>query len=299
MFHHLLVPLDGSYMAEAVLPTVQYLARRLGATVTLIHCIEEHAPEEVHGDRHLSSPAEAEAYLQEVSRRFAGAGLKVHCHVHAPEVGSVAKSILDHFSELQPDLVILSTHGPRGPRRWLFGSIAQQVTGGGTTPVLVVRASSSGDAPPFECRRVLVLLDGNPEHEQGIDVAADLAQACSASLHLVMVVETFGTLTGARAATSRLMPGATSVVLDMAEEGAGAYLQGHLSRLSSSGIQATAEVARGAPIDVIEASARSSGADLVVMGTHGKVGMDAFWSESLTPRLFSRLEVPILLVPVR
>jgi len=211
----------------------------------------------------------------------------------------VARSIVDHSSELKPDLVVLCTHGRLRLRRRMFGSIAQQVTGGGATPVLVVRAPLPGQAPAFECRRVLVLLDGNPEHEQGIDVAAGLAKACSASLHLVMVVETFGTLTGARAATSRLMPGATSEVLDMAEEGADAYLRGHVSRLSSTGIQATAEVARGSPIDVIEASARSSGADLLVMGTHGKVGTDAFWSGSLTPRLSSRLKVPLLLVPVR
>src|SRR5207247_2465328 len=63
VFGHLLVPLDGSRLAETALPAAAELARRLRASVTLLHVLEPDAPPTVHGDRHLRSPAEAEGYL--------------------------------------------------------------------------------------------------------------------------------------------------------------------------------------------------------------------------------------------
>ena len=53
MFKHILIPLDGSRLAETVLPAGVYLAGVLGSTVTLLHVIERDAPQEVHGERHL------------------------------------------------------------------------------------------------------------------------------------------------------------------------------------------------------------------------------------------------------
>src|SRR5919202_2263342 len=74
---HLLVPLDGSRLAEAALPAATMLAERLGARVTLLHVMERHAPATVHGERHLTRAGEAEAYLNGVASRFADAGVPV------------------------------------------------------------------------------------------------------------------------------------------------------------------------------------------------------------------------------
>ena len=63
MIKNLLVPLDGSSLAESVFPAVSSLARKINISVTLIHVIETDAPETVHGQRHLKSPDEAEHYL--------------------------------------------------------------------------------------------------------------------------------------------------------------------------------------------------------------------------------------------
>ena len=76
MFQHLLVPLDGSRMAESALPTAAWLAARAGATLTLVHVIEKNAPSEVHSERHLVSPEEAGDYLAEVASRKVLEGLK-------------------------------------------------------------------------------------------------------------------------------------------------------------------------------------------------------------------------------
>ncbi len=302
MFKHLLVPLDGSQLAEAALPAAAYMAQALGARVTLVHVIERRPPQEIHGERHLSAPGEAESYLAGVADRAFPEGAHVEWHVHSNEVRDVARSLAQHVEELGPDLIVMCTHGRGGLRNWLLGSIAQQVIALGTTPVLLVQPEGSGESPVFVCERLLVPLDGNPEHEQGLDVAVDLAHGCGADLHLMMVVHTLGTLPGERAATARLLPGATSLLLDMSEEGAEQLLHQKVAQLRSSDLPTTpmtVEVSRGDPALAIVRTAQRVQADVVVLGTHGKAGLDAFWSGSVAPQVASRSRVPLLLVPVR
>lgn len=298
MFRHLLVPLDGSRLAEAALPAATYLAQTLGARVMLVHVIESNAPQEIHGERHLTDTDEAYAYLNEVATRAFPSGVRVERHVHTSEVKDVARTIADHVGELGSDLIVMCTHGRGGLRTWLFGSIAQQVVALGRTPVLLIQPTRAGALPAFACQRLLVPLDGDPDHEQGLSVAAGLAQACAADLHLVMVVPTLHTLSGQRAATARLLPGATSALLDLTQQGAEEYLRRQVAQLQAARLSVTAEVHRGDPATTIVRTARRVKADLIVLGTHGKSGMDAFWSGSVAPKVSSRSHVPLLLVPV-
>src|SRR5450830_595606 len=82
MFKHILVPLDGSKLAESALPVAASLAKTLKAPVTLLHVIEQGAPEEVHRDRHLTDSAEAEAYLSGIAQSDFPPKTKVDWHVH-------------------------------------------------------------------------------------------------------------------------------------------------------------------------------------------------------------------------
>ncbi len=298
MLKHLLIPLDGSRLAEAALPAASFLAGRLGARVTLLHVIERDAPQEIHGERHLSDPDEAADYLDEIADRSFPAGTEIEKHVHGEESSNVARSIADHIEELEADLIVMCTHGRGGLRGWMFGRIAQQVVNRGTKPVLLVQPSATGETIPFSCRRLLVALDGNPEHEPGLKISACLAKSCGADLRLVMVIHYSSTLSGAKAATARILPRATSALLDIAVEDAQRYLSRHVTELESAGIEAGAEVRRGDPVPMILSSAVQSASDLIVLATHGKTGMDAFWSGSATPNVTDRSPIPLLLVPV-
>lgn len=297
MFKHLLIPLDGSTLAEAALPAAAYLAQALGASAMLLHVIERNARETVHDERHLTDPDEACAYLGEVRARFFPPEAQVEQHVHTREVSDVARSIVVHSEEMTPDLIVMCTHGKGGLRDLFFGSIAQQVIGMGVTPILLIRPRA--DRGTFALHQLLVPLDGSAEHEQCLPVAADLAQACGAALHLVTVVPTRATLTGNEAATGTLLPGATAAMLDLAEAGAVDYLGAHMARLQAAGLAVTAEVARGDPAPLIAATARKTAADVIVLGTHGKAGMDAFWEGSVAPKVAAQSELPLLLVPVK
>ncbi len=267
--------------------------------MTLLHVIERNASPVVHGDRHLTNADEAFIYLGEVAERAfpPEMRLRVAEHVHTVEVGNVARSIVEHVDEFAPDLIILCSHGSGGLRDFLFGSIAQQVIALGKTPVLVIEPGSKLADAVYSW--ILVPVDGDPGHEQGVPVAAGLAKACGANLYLLMVVPTPDALTGQQAATGRLLPGATSAILELSQQGAVEYLRAKIAQLQVEGLRVSAEVARGEPVAAIVATAERIGADLVVLGTHGKAGTDAFWSGSITPKIAGRTRRPLLLVPVR
>ncbi len=298
MFTHLLVPLDGSSLAEMALPAAAYLARLMSARVTLLHLIERHPPDEVHHhDRHLTNAAEATAYLDEVRQRVF-AEIVVECHVHTTEIDNVARSIVEHIDELAPDLVVMCTHGQGGLRRRLFGSRAQQVIALNKTPLLLIPPAPDARAE-YHCTRIVVPLDGNAEHEQGLRAATELARVCQAALHLVYVIPTVDRLKGDDLATGRLMPHTMATILDMQQEEAAKYLGCHIVDLRETGLTVSADVARGEVVKTILDAAKRQQADLIALGTQAKSGMDAIWSGSLTPDLSDRSPVPLLLVPIR
>ena len=302
MFKHILVPLDGSAPAEAALPAAACLAARLGARVTLLHIIERDAPATIHGARHLRQRDEAGAYLDEIRRRAFPPDAAVICHVHDAMLPDVALGIVEHESELAPDLIVMCAHGGRKLSERIFGRIAQQVVGMGRVPVLLIRPPETG-AARFECCTILVPEDGRPEHEIGLQLAADLARATGAKLELLFVVPTAGTLSGSDAASSQLLPSTTRVMLDMAEQGARQHLQQHLDAfaggVSGPALSASARVLRGDPAHEVVATAETVQADLIVLATHGKAGAEAFWSGSVAAKIIRACLRPLLLVPAK
>ena len=300
MFKHLLVPLDGSRMAEAALPIAGILAARGKGTLTLVHVIERNAPSEVHSERHLVTAAEAEAYLREVGRLSLLAGLTVATHVHEAMVKDVARSITEHTAEFSPDLVVMTTHGRGSARRMVFGTIAQQVIALGETPVLLVRPTERQPIVAHaDWRRILAPLDGDAMHEKGLPVAVELAKAFSCPLHLLAVTPTLGELSGSDAAAGMLLPGATRLKLEMDDDNARAYVEERATVLRAAGVDTVSETSRGDPAAAIVRAARRLSADLVVMGTHGRAGTVAFWEGSVAARVIAKATVPLLLVPLK
>jgi len=297
MYRHLLVPLDGSRLAESVLPLAGSLARGFEAAVTLLHVIERGPPAHVHGDRHLTDRAEAETYLDDLAQRFFPAGVAATHHVHGEVEADVPASIVRHARELGADLIVMCTHGRGRLRHQLFGGIAQRVLAGGTVPVLLV-PPAEGPAWEFSCRRVLVPLDGRPEHAQGLPVGIAFARACGAAVHVLWVVPTLGRLSGEQAVTGHLLPGTVSALLEIEQEEAERQVRHQLAALAANDVPTVVEVERGDPSGAIMATATRIGADLIVIGTHGRAGMDAFWAGSVAPHIALRAAWPLLLVPL-
>jgi nucleotide-binding universal stress UspA family protein len=294
MFERILVPLDGSAMAETALAAVEALRKAFDSTITLIHLPEADGPREVHGQRHLSGGDEAGDYLAEVRARAFPPEAKVERHVHEAEVSDLPKSLAEHAAELCQDLVVLCVHGSGGLERLFEGNLGQRIMRHQTAPVLLLRAESPS-ALPF--RRILLALDGKPEHEQSFSLALDFAAATGAAVDLVSVVPTRSTLKGGQRAAGLLSPSAMRESLRLSEERVDAYLSEKAARLAEAGIAVSTLRRRGDPARQLARVAAELGSDLLILGTHGRSGSRAFWAESAAARIIAAVRIPALLVP--
>lgn len=297
MFTRVLVPLDGSNLAESALSAAAEMSRRLGAGVTLYHALERGAPPTVHGDRHLTIPAEVESYLAGVAAWFGERGVTAATRFDA-DPGDVASRIAAAASRDGADLVVLCTHGSGGLRGLLYGRVAQQVLQRGTVPVLLVPPSPAGRGQTFRCRRILVTLDGSQTAEVAIPAAAAIAAGFEADMVLGMVVPTVETVSGERSAATRLMPTAAAAVLNAEAADAVEYLQTTAGPLLTRGLQVQTSVERGEPVRTLLDVAAARDADLIVMATHGRSGVGAVWAGSVAQRIIAQSTRPVLLVRI-
>lgn len=295
MFKHILVPLDGSNLSEASLTPAAILAEKFKAPVTLLHVIEQDAPSEVHADRHLTEPDEALPYLEDIAKRAFPPKVKVTTHVHTAPVSDVTRSIVEHVTtEFQTDLIVICTHGKSGIRDALFGNIAQQIAAQGKTPLLIVKPVS----PRFKLEKILLPLDPDSAHDYSFPFAKSLTQAFNAELHLLSVIPTFATLAGEQAAAGNLMPVTAQAFLDMKEENARVHLQGHVEALRENSLLASVEIVRGDPASVIVKTAENTDMDLIILSTHRRKGIGAFWARSVASKVAQKTKIPLLLIPL-
>lgn len=145
MYKKILVPLDGSPLAEKVLPHVRALAQCVGAEVVLLRVVPTPTYEAVFADT-LLTPAppndehnarsHAEGYLQRVAFDYFPSEVRV---IYEVSSGPVAETILDYASGIEADLIAMSTHGRSGLARLVLGSVADQIVRRSHLPVLLVR----------------------------------------------------------------------------------------------------------------------------------------------------------------
>lgn len=297
MFKNIMVPLDGSDLAASAIPAAAHLASAIGAHLTLFHAIEQNPPKQVHHQPHLTDPHAAADYLESIAVQLPPDLPPPHQHVHVAAVDDVGQSIAEHAVELGIDLIVMCTHGRRGLRRWVLGSIAQQVIAAGRTPVLIIPARRA-PATTFSCGRMLLPLDGDPAHEQPLPLATDMAQACSAELWLLTVVPTASHMTGDRVAAAQVLPATMANLLDIEKTRAADHLAALAKDLARPKIQLHTLIRRGKPATQILRAATELHADLIVLATHRKMGMEAFWSASVAPWVLQRSKTPVLLIPL-
>lgn len=148
MYKKVMVPLDGSELAECVLPHVEALVKGCNVTdVTLVRVVEIEALRPYHGGipidpemlekREAARKAAAEEYLLQVRDRLGTENATYHMLVI---VGRVAESLVEHAEKNGIDLILIATHGRSGVTRWVRGSVADKVLRSANVPVLMIRA---------------------------------------------------------------------------------------------------------------------------------------------------------------
>ena len=151
MYERILVPLDGSKIGEAALPSVEEIVSKLTPNVktevTLLQVLPsmthyvaagEASVEISYSEKEIELiKKRAKSYLDKAAKEFKSKGAAVKTKV---TTGSVAEEIIKVADETKADLVAMSTHGRHGLSRWAFGSVTDKVMRAGNFPVLVVRA---------------------------------------------------------------------------------------------------------------------------------------------------------------
>ena len=150
MYRHILVPLDGSRLAEQVLPHVHALAANEGTDrITLLRAVPPVYTTGVDvvgtvavslADAAANLEEEARDYLAGVASEFRAEGYAVKTEVSALPP---AEAILDYADSEHADMIAIATHGRGGLGRWVFGSVTQKVVQAAPVPVLVIRPRSA------------------------------------------------------------------------------------------------------------------------------------------------------------
>jgi nucleotide-binding universal stress UspA family protein len=139
LYSRLLVPLDGSELAERALPHATTLARQFGSTLHILRVVPP-LPALAHGhilvDVEQALAAEAQSYLESVQARLSAEGCPAEI---AYRIGSPADEIIAYAAENDIRLIVMHTHGRSGISRWVYGSVAHRILQGAECPVLLVR----------------------------------------------------------------------------------------------------------------------------------------------------------------
>jgi nucleotide-binding universal stress UspA family protein len=140
----ILVPLDGSAVAEQVLPLTTQVARAFEAEIVLFQVPIVYASGSFTGDWYMpfegvfeTAERDAQAYLRRVAGHLQAQGLQVST---AMRMGGVANAIIEYAEANEIDLIAMCTHGRTGLARWAMGSVADRVLRAGRMPLLLVRA---------------------------------------------------------------------------------------------------------------------------------------------------------------
>ena len=295
MYTRMLVPLDGSKVAEQVLPYARFLAKSLGIPTELLGVVD---PETLVA---FANPAQGRPldtlvtetmsrsaiYLETTARSFQGAQVKSSVAKGKPEDEVIERAAADKNT-----LIVMATHGRSGLQRWLLGSVADKVLHGATNHLLLIRASdqgkTDGEAP---LKTVIVPLDGSPLAERALPVVVDLAKKMDLQVVLVRAYALPPTISAEDYGYY------SAELLDHLESEARDYLQGKINEIKQKGIATvTSVVNTGYGAEEIITLARNTPDNLIAMCTHGRSGIQRTVLGSVTDRVVRHSGDPVLIV---
>jgi nucleotide-binding universal stress UspA family protein len=295
VFDRILVPLDGSSLAECVLPHVVALARPFDAHIILLRTVvRQHEGEQARAIDPLSwemRKSEAEAYLAGVDSRLQEVGLQAEQVVLE---GKAAERIVEFAHSRDVDLIVLSSHGRGGLSRWNINSVVQKVILRVYAPVLIVRAyeTVAEDLGELRYKRLMVPLDGSQRAEYVLPVATALAGSHECPLLLAHVVSRPTLL--ARAPLTEEERELVERLVDHNRGKAREYLDELESRLSMD-VESRLLVSDHPAAELHKLGEREE-VDLVILSAHGQSG-ESQWPYGATALNFIAYgTTPLLIV---
>lgn len=293
MFSKILVPLDGSEVAEVILPYAAQLAKGLDIPLVLISVIERTARESkspFHTSLLEAADSEARRRLDEVVQRLRKEG------VNADKVlasGRPAEEIVRAVETMACDLIAMTTHGRSPLVRGILGSVTDEVVHSAPVPVLTLTPEKAEIYRDHTIliNAVLVPLDGSPLAETVLPRVTDLARRLSLRILLVRVVSPLHVFwidhypIGLEEAEKEIEAQAVEYLETMAEA------------LRKEGLEVEPRMLTGHPAAAIIDFANETPHDMIALATHARSGIDRWILGSVAETLVRGTGDPVLIVP--
>jgi nucleotide-binding universal stress UspA family protein len=297
MYKKMLIPLDGSTTAEAVLPYARTLARKLNLPVELLGIVDVAAlaTQVSRGTARYfesmitASVAGSEKYLAGVAASFPGGEVKC-----TTERGAPADIILGKAGE-KTTLITMATHGRSGMNRFLLGSVAEKVLRASTAQVLLVRAnegvSTTGEAT---LNSVVVPLDGSELAEAVLPTVIALAREVGLE---IILLRAYRVPANIYAASEDFYPVPYQDAEKDLRDEAESYLNKKVAELRRYGVpKVSYKAPEGLAADEIMALGRKLPDNLIAMCTHGRTGVGRWVLGSITETVARHSGDPVLVV---
>ncbi len=319
MYKRILVPLDGSTRAERSIPVAARIARATNGTIVLVQVAtipftySSYLGSATYADEVIETDLNAvERYLDALANSEPLAGIKTTTKA---VFGSAAPEILSTANAYNIDLIVMTSQGKTGMKRWMLGSVAQKIARHSSMPVLVLHEKGPLPVSPHLDNRplcALVPLDGSTLAKTALEPAAQLLAAIAApaqgSLHLIRVVKP-PTAEELRAVSDQeSIERLKENKLHMAKT----YLNSIVAQLRESPLaHLNLSITWSVVIDhdvahtiiqMAENGEDAEGAgvfgrcDLIAIATHGRGGWQHWILGSITERVLGATKLPILIV---
>lgn len=297
MIHHILVPLDGSELAECVLPHLMALAPVTGARVTLIHVLERTAAR--NGNASLIDPLgwhmqkqESQSYLDRIAGRLQNGDLEVELAILE---GNPAETLIEFARNNAVDLFVLSTHGRTGLSEWNVSSVVQKILLRSYKSILLVRAYASSPADEVQYKRLFLAVDGSARAEYILPFAMSLAQSHQSNVILGTVIQRPQSMQ--RFPLSEEDSAWIQQFTERNQQDASRYLEQLTTQFSLKGLTADANItisdnALGSLHDMIE----ESSADMAMIAAHGYSGERRWPYGSIASGLIAYGRTPLMIL---
>ena len=296
MFDKVLVPLDGSELAEGSLDPALAIVRRPGGVVILLH-IPIFRPVMVPGTAgyglvlpeqafDLKNRDEIQIYLEGIKQTRQEPDFSIRIKVLE---GDVAGNIVDLAVEEEVDLIVMTTHGYSGFTRWMLGSITERVLRNAPCPVLVVRCADT-------LNRVVIPLDGSRLAEQALEPGLEVARQLGGRVTLLRVDDGSGLSTVDRGMLDIAHHGLSQQIDPETGGDAVHYLENVAQRYRTPSLEIDTAVVTGSPAQGILEYVEANQVDLIVMATHGRTGIRRWVYGSVTEKCLHNTACAMLIV---
>jgi len=303
MYKKMLVPLDGSELAEAALPYAKELAERLNLDLTLLNICEPHKSE---------SRVMCQAYIEHAVLKIRGQskGTPIKTGVKPINVegqvisGNPAEEIINYANKNNIDLILIAAHDRSEFKRWIMGSVADKVLRTSRVPIWLVRAAIPEGIVHDDWfkRTMLVLLDGSSLAEKVLPHVETIAKQRGAEQTKVVLLRVFEepsiNADYPQAIMNLTWEEHVRRIREHFKNEAEQYLMGVQERLIAKGLNVSSEVHLGNPVDKIIDYTNKIHPNLIVMASHGS-GISRWEYGNIADKILHGVSSPILLVRVK